>query len=81
MNIVIDDKRYYKVSEQDFIYSYNKGKNVLWIFKTDYGLDKIIFSKSSELVDAIIMHIKFFIEMKNKFNIQFSTKYFYFVQI
>jgi len=81
MNIVIDGKRYHKVSEQGFIYAYNKGKNVLWIFKADYGMDKIIFSKSSELGDAIITHIKFFIEMKTKFNIQFNTNYFYFVQL
>lgn len=80
-SINIEGKIFYKISEHDLIQSYNRGKTILWIFKTGNGLDKIIFSKKSELGDAIISHINFFIEMKTVFNIQFSTKYFYFVQI
>nr|DAR89488.1 MAG TPA: hypothetical protein [Caudoviricetes sp.] len=80
-SINIDGKMYYKISETDLIQVYNKSKSILWLFETDYGLDKIIFSKRSELGNVIIEHIKFFIEMKTKFEIQFSTKYFYFVQI
>lgn len=80
-SINIEGKTYYRISETELIQVYNKGKTILWFFETDYGLDKIIFSKRSELGDVIIEHIKFFIEMKTKFNIQFSTKYFYFVQI
>ena len=80
-SISIEGKIFYKISEQDLVQAYNKGKTILWFFETDYGLDKIIFSKRSELGNVIIEHIKFYIEMKTKFVIQFSTKYFYFVQL
>lgn len=80
-SINIEGKTYYKISETDLLQVYNKGKIILWFFETDYGLDKIIFSKRSELGNVIIEHINFFIEMKTKFEIRFSTKYFYFVQI
>lgn len=72
---------YYQISEQNLVHAYNKGKQILWLLKTEYGLGNIIFSKRSELGDVIIEHIKIFIKMKNKFDIQFSTKYFYFVQL
>lgn len=83
MNVTIktEGKTYYRISEKNLIHAYNEGKNILWIFKSDYGLDKIIFSKRSEFGDIIIEHIKFFIEMKEKFNIPFSSKNFYFVQL
>ena len=67
--ISIEGKTYYQISEQNLVHAYNKGKQILWLFKTDYGLDNIIFSKRSELGNAIIEHIKFFIEMKNKFDV------------
>ena len=80
----IEGITYYQISKQNLLHAYNKGKQILWIFKTDHGLDNIIFfffSKRSELGEVIIEHIKSYIEMKTVFNIPFSSKYFFFVLI
>lgn len=42
-SINIEGITYYQISEQNLVHAYNKGKQILWIFKTDHGLDKFIF--------------------------------------
>ena len=79
--IKIDGRIYYKISVQDLIHAYNKGKELLCILNDRFGLMNFRFSKHDELGDSIIECSKIYEKIKDDLAVKHNIKYFYFVQL
>lgn len=84
-NIIrFEEGLYCEITENELIKLFNKGKNLLWRMKSDYGIYYKPFSKYDELGNAIINHIIEYnksLVLASTYDIQIEHIYYYFVQL
>ena len=82
--IRFEELLFYEITENELLGLFNKGKNILWGMKSDYGIYYKPFSKCDELGNAIIKHIKEYnkcLDFAIDYKIKIEPCYCYFVQI